>query len=163
MQMTGRHQNTKMEASYKLKYIFTASSWNAALKYTFGAFNSQKDCYRVYYVCKPNTSLLQLGGQPSTLQCTRHNIKSSIQPVKSTTFPYRKKFNMFGPLLLVFVSFVAILHFHISMCHWDEIVVHSAPEAMVASPANPSLVRTTNRKSLDWYGYKIPPPYDWKY
>ena len=70
MQMTGRHQNTKMEASNKLKYIFTASSWNAGLKYTFGAFNSQKDCYRVCYVCKPNTSLLQLGGQPSTLQCT---------------------------------------------------------------------------------------------
>ena len=48
-------------------------------------------------------------------------------------------------------------------CHKDELVVHSAGGNGVASPANLSLVRTTNRKSPDWQRHKTPAPYDWKY
>ena len=66
----------------------------------------------------------------------------------------------------LWTQYKPVWDFHISICcscHWDEILVHSVPEAIVASPTNPSLVRTTNRKSLDCHRRKIPAPYDWKY
>ena len=51
-------------------------------------------------------------------------------------------------------------HHHCCRHHHSD---DSVPGAIVASPTNPSLVRTTNRKSRDWLHTKYPQPYDWKY
>lgn len=164
-------------------YIFTASS--SGLKYTFTVYSLSLVLSKHFQLLFVKGEIMFCDSHIIILITIMINIRLQISANRKHPYSCQAVFRLqykelsqastihhlptleeIQSVSRIFTYFSRFWYFDISRCcpcHWNEILVHCAPEAMVASPANPSLVRTTNRKSLDWQRHKIPAPYDWKY